>query len=59
MTEYRVVWCQCPTAYHSKHVVFVEAETPKDAVERNLGVEWFTVEHPTEPKPAPPGRVLP
>jgi hypothetical protein len=54
MTEYRVVWCQRPTAYHSKHVVFVEAETPKDAWKGTWALSGLRLS--TRPSRSPPRR---
>lgn len=65
MTEYRVVWCQCPHAYHNKGVLFIEAANEDDAkkiarnhIERTRGIEWFTIFEVAEATKPPEGRVI-
>ncbi len=65
MTEYRVKWCQCPTAHHATQVLFVEAANEVDAqaiardhIERRLHIEWIKFDS-VDPAPAvPAGRVI-
>lgn len=50
MSEYRVMWQQCPFVHHPRKIVFVEADsvesakaTVQDHVERTYGIGWFEV----------------
>jgi hypothetical protein len=50
MQEYRITWQVCPHIHHPIRVMFVEAVSPeaakalaKDVIERNTGLEWFTI----------------
>ncbi len=50
MSEYRVMWQQCPFVSYPRKIVFVEAESVesakacvRDHVERSYGIGWFEV----------------
>lgn len=64
MKEYRICWQQCPHIQHSTKILFVEAETPEDAlliardhIERKFGIAWFSLHTCDETTPIPAGRV--
>lgn len=64
MKEYRVTWQACPHVHHPVRVLFVEAGSVEDAqkiarnhVERNMGLEWFTIKTVTEAEAVPAGSV--
>jgi hypothetical protein len=64
LTEFRVVWQECPHNHHPKRVLFVEAASRDDAkalardhVERRFGIEWFTIHEITTAPPMPSGKV--
>ena len=65
MTEYRVVWIECPTATGKPRVVFVEANNPKDAeaiavnhIERKFGLARFVIRSVAIAGAVPAGRVV-
>ena len=39
MTQYRIKWAQCPTAHNPSRIMFVEAETEEEAIEKAYA-EW-------------------
>lgn len=64
MNEYRVVWQACPHISHQKKILFVEADSAKDAseiardhIERKFAVAWFTIHSADLVSALPPGRV--
>ena len=66
MTEFRIVWWQCPTRQHTQQILFVEARDAEmaravatDHIERVFGIGWFTVTEVTPYLRPQHGKVVP
>lgn len=65
MTEFRIVWTQCPIDHNTQRVLFIEAANERDAeriarnhIERTYKITWFVIQNTTKSLAVPPGRVI-